>query len=186
MEVANAVSYLLRSVRRGLHVLPWLPCFAAVLAISISATEACFVLKNQFPRARSSLLHVNAIVTASVSCASLAAVARRAARCGSAGEKRQHRTAVIWIANALLTNMTFGILNLFGLIFLQRRTPERNMLKQLGFLNLSAKGTLNCCAIFYSSRYSNEAVTDVARLKNPDPHSFHVDVSGRIDVIPLV
>jgi hypothetical protein len=124
---------------------------------------------------------VSAVTASFLSCASLVVVACRAARSGETVEKRRRRTVAVWIANALLTNMVYGITGLVVLLW-----PQNRILLQLILIaSVSAKGTLNGCAIFFSSRYSNEAIQDVAQLENLESRSYHVGVTGKVEIIPV-
>lgn len=183
MEVANAAAIFLRSIRRGLHILPWLLHLAVALATAISG---CMLLSVLFlsKQVYMCILFGSATTAAFLSCASLAVVACRASRSGQAVATRQRRNAALWIANALLTNMVYGIVGFTCLLF-----PATSALLRcsfpLGFIAVNAKGALNGYAIFYSSRYSNKAIADIGKLKNLDDHSFHVDLTGGVEAMEI-
>lgn len=165
LELAVAVAYLLRSIRRSLRLLPWLQPAALAIALITNVCKFCVPpLDHQLVEA------VTGLVAATLSVTCYVVVACRARRCGDAVAKRHKRRAGAWVANALLTDVAMAIPKL--VLWLRPHEAHAEQWFLFSCCTMAPNGALNSYTVFWSSRYSNDTIEDIGRLE--DPGSFDV------------
>jgi len=176
VECAIAIGYLLRSLRRCLCILPWGLSITLVIA-----TVVDIVIVPKYCEDHSHMLTaaIGTLTATALSCACLVIVAYRGRHSSDTVAARHRRSAAVWIANALLSNVPMAIAGLAPFLLQQ---PQWFLWILVQGTVMSSKGALNTLAIFCSSRYSSMAtIQDVGRLDNPG--SFNVHWGGHEEII---